>query len=92
MSSPDNQALREHLVRLIHQSGIFGLREADLEEPFIRGEVNPELAEIGMDSLSEMELCIAIENELGVSIVPVELERMKRLDDLFDRIRFLRGD
>lgn len=78
--------LRQHLVRLIHQAGIFGLRDDDLEDPFISGDVNPSLEDIGIDSLSELELCIGIENELGVTISPAELVELTRLDHIIDRI------
>jgi acyl carrier protein len=83
--------LRKTLVRLVHQAGIFGLRDDDLEDAFISGEVNPNLKDMGIDSLSEMELCIGIENELGVSIVPAELERLATLGAVVDRIQQLRA-
>ena len=84
------RTLRENIVRLVHQAGIFGLRDDDLENTFISGAVNPNLKDIGIDSLSEMELCIGIENELGVSIVPAELEKLATLDAICQRIQQLR--
>jgi acyl carrier protein len=80
------RTLRETLVRLIHQAGIFGLRDENLDAAFISGDVNPRLRDIGIDSLSEMELCIGIESELGVSIVPAELEKLEDLETLVIRI------
>ena len=83
--------LRQTLIRLVHQAGIFGLRDDGLEEAFISGQVNPNLKDIGIDSLSEMELCIGIENELGVSIVPAELEKLATLDAVVARIQQLQA-
>jgi acyl carrier protein len=82
---------RSVLVRLIREAGIFGLRDDALEDKFISGDANPHLADIGVDSLSEMELCIGIENHWGVSITPVELEKLATLDSLLERINHLRG-
>ena len=83
--------LRQTLIRLVRQAGIFGLRDDDLEEAFISGEANPNLKDIGIDSLSEMELCIGIENELGVSIVPAELEKLATLEAVVARIQQLQA-
>lgn len=80
------ESLRHELVTWLTNSGAHGLREEGLEEAFIAGDVNPSFDQTGLDSLSRMELCIAIENERGVSIAPVELEKMKTLDALLRRI------
>lgn len=80
------ESLRRQLVTWLAMSGAHGLREEGLEEAFIEGDVNPSFDQTGLDSLSRMELCIAIENELGVSIAPVELEKMKSLGALLRRI------
>jgi len=77
---------RQTLARLLYEAGIFGLTDEDIEEEFISGNINPKLTDIGIDSLSEMELCIGIENEFGVSIAPTELHNLATLDDLLDRI------
>ena len=87
----DEYVLRGTLTGLVRQAGIFGLRDDDLEKAFISGEVDPNLKDIGMDSLSEMELCIGIENELGVSIVPAELEKLATLDAVVARIQQLQA-
>jgi acyl carrier protein len=84
--SPADRDVRALLVTLIRKAGIFGLKDGNLEQSFIDGRENPRLDSIGIDSLSQMELCIAIENEFGVSVVPSELEEMRTLEDLMTRI------
>jgi len=78
--------VRTRLSHIVVNSGIFGLRDQGLEQSFIDGEASPALRDIGIDSLSEMELCIGIENEFGVTIVPAELERLGTLGAVVNRI------
>jgi acyl carrier protein len=85
MGSEHDRHTREALVHMVRVAGIFGLRDDDLEQDYIDGAIDPRLDSIGMDSLSEMELCIAIENEWGVSIVPAELGELKTLDGILNR-------
>ena len=89
MTGPE-QVLLEVVVRPVRQAGIFGLREDELEVAFIGRKVTPNLKNIGMNSLSEMELRIGIENELRVSIIPAELEKLDSLNNLLNRIRGLK--
>lgn len=77
---------RTHLAQMLQASGVFGLRDQGLENDFIAGHANPTLNDLGIDSLAEMELCVVIENELGVSIVPDELGGLKTLEGLLRRI------
>jgi len=78
--------LRRIVVALIHRAGVFALRDDNLQEAFISGEINSTLKELGIDSLFEMELCIAIEEELGVSITPIELGALATLEALVERV------
>jgi acyl carrier protein len=77
---------RSELAHMLRASGVFGLRDQGLEDDFIAGRTNPLLADLGIDSLAEMELCIAIENEFGVSIVPADLGDLKTLEGVLQRI------
>lgn len=77
---------RSTLVQMLRNAGIFGLRDDNLEQDFVLGVVNPLLKDLGLDSLSEMELCIAVENTFNVSISPASLSRFSSLDDLVTRI------
>jgi len=60
-------------------------------QPFIDGKIDATFDELKLDSLARMELCIAIEVSLGVSLAPEELERYRSLrelvDDLLERLR-----
>lgn len=80
----DSQEIQARLtlVRMLSDVGIFGLRDDNLEEDFVLGLVNPSLKDLGIDSLSEMELCIALENRFDVSISPTSLSRFSSLDEL----------
>jgi acyl carrier protein len=85
MSTTDHD-VRTRLVEILVEVGIFGLRDEGLESAFVNGEANPALSVLGIDSLSEMELCIAIENYYNVTIIPMELEQMHTLEDVLHRI------
>lgn len=78
--------LRAELAQMLRESGVFGLHDQGLEEDFVAGLTNPLLADLGIDSLAEMELCIAIEEEFNVSIVPAELGGLKTLGGVLWRI------
>lgn len=78
--------VRSRLVDILVEVGIFGLRDQGLEQAFIVAEIDPSFADLGLDSLSEMEFCIAIENEYGLSITPVELVKAKTLGTILRRI------
>lgn len=91
MENEVERELRLTLATLVHTAGIFGLREEGLEREFLEGKVDVQLSALGMDSLSAMELCIGIEQELGVSIVPTELTQLKTLGDLVGRIKKLQA-
>ena len=77
---------RARLAAMLRSAGAFGLRDQGFEDDFIRGAVDPQLSDLGIDSLAEMELCIAIENEMGVSIIPAELGDLSTLGGLLHRI------
>jgi len=78
--------LRKALVQMLYVAGIFGLRDDNLESEYIEGKIDPGMDNIGIDSLSEMELCIAIERRWGVSIVPEELGSLKTLNGIIERV------
>ena len=77
---------RQTLARLLYNAGIFGLTDDNIEDEFISGNINPKLRDLGIDSLSEMELCIGIENEFGVSIAPTDLQELATMEALLNRI------
>lgn len=73
---------RIRLVAMLRRCGAFGLRDLALEDSFVQGRFNPPMAALGFDSLSQMELCIALEDEAGISISPAELGELYSLGDL----------
>lgn len=79
----DIAAARRFLVEALEQSNVSYFRdERTLAESFVAGTTDVSIATLEMDSLAEMELCIAIEVNTGISIVPEELRDMEMLGDL----------
>jgi NitT/TauT family transport system ATP-binding protein len=60
--------VRESLTHTLRNIGLHAIHDSGNEEEFVRGVIDFSLREIIIDSLSEMELCIGIEEEFGVSI------------------------
>lgn len=54
---------------------------------FLSGMVDVQFADLDMDSLAVMELCIAIEASLGVSVLPEQLRDIGSLEQLAKTIR-----
>ena len=79
--------MRRILTRVLLEAGVFGLRDQELEDEFISGAINPSLKSLGIDSLSEMELCIGIENEWGISFSPIQLVKLASLDDVVRKMQ-----
>lgn len=69
----DEGELRQMLVDAIDGSTIVGLRSSGLMEGFLRGTADIPFGALEMDSMGAMELCIAVEVNTGVEIVPAEL-------------------
>ena len=72
-----------------------GLLQGRLDQPlddegrrvFVDGGTNIVLADLGMDSLGEMEFCIAIELRTGVTLLPSDLAELGTTDAVERRIR-----
>lgn len=71
--------IRQMLVDAIDASTIVGLRRSGLMEGFLDGTADIPFAVLEMDSMGAMELCIAVEVNTGVEIVPVELAELGSL-------------
>lgn len=56
--------------------------ESDEQADFVAGRRDVRLDEFEIDSLATMELCIAIELNLGVEIVPGDLAEIATLGDI----------
>lgn len=71
--------IRQMLVDAIDASTIVGLRRSGLMEGFLNGTADIPFALLEMDSMGAMELCIAVEVNTGVEIVPMELAELGSL-------------
>ena len=65
--------IRQMIAAGLEQGSCFALRNHGWTESFLAGRRDVAFDEMDIDSLAVMELCIAIEVESGVSILPEEL-------------------
>ena len=72
-------AIRAIIAAGLEQGACFALRNNGWTEDFIAGRRDVAFAEMDIDSLAIMELCIAIEVETGVSILPDDLAQCQTL-------------
>jgi len=68
-----------------------GTFDEALRRSFMAEELNLSLADLHMDSLAEMEFCIAIELSTGVTLLPSELAGLASTDAVELRIRETQG-
>lgn len=61
-------------------------RDSAEQADFVAGRRDIRMADLEIDSLAAMELCIAIETNSGVSIVPGELAEVASLGALVERV------
>lgn len=71
--------IRQMLVDAIDASTIVGLRRSGLMEGFLEGTADIPFLVLEMDSMGAMELCIAVEVNTGIEIVPAELAELGSL-------------
>lgn len=79
-------AIRELLVHILQDAGIFYLRDTVAESDFVAGVWDIDLADLDIDSLSAMELCIGLEAEWGLTVLPEDLSSLGTLGQLVDRV------
>jgi hypothetical protein len=79
MTEPE---IRKMLVDAMLSASVFGVRDNGWTDAFLAGTRDIALGELEMDSLGAMELCIAVEVNTGVEIVPDELASMATLETL----------
>lgn len=78
----DARKIRVAVVRGLKMGAVERMFSQEARDAIVEGRSNPTLAELGLDSLARMELCIAIELDTGVSISPDSLEYYATVDDL----------
>jgi len=79
--------IRDIIAQQLEYACLTVKRDKKLTPVFLEGRHDIALGELEMDSLAEMELCIAIEINTGVSIVPNELQSIGTLNCLVDVVR-----
>ena len=78
----DARAVRQVLIDGLEAGGFAQARRTTFREPFLDGTLDPAFDDLELDSLARMEVCIAIEVALGISLAPEELQRYSSLGAL----------
>ena len=81
------QEIRTILVEALEYANILSVNEDSLPASFLDGSEDVSLNQLDIDSLAAMELCIALEINAGVSIVPEDLQKMGTLNRLVATVR-----
>ncbi len=84
--------MNEREIRLILADGleagaVHQVSNVSIREAFLAGTRDLTFAELEMDSLAKMELCIAIEVGTGVSLAPEELGRFAAIGEIVAMLR-----
>jgi len=88
----NSDVIRELILSIVLESGALSIPDDKRQAAFIKGEIDIQLDEFNIDSLTGMEICIGIELELNVSIVPDQLYQLNSLNDLESEILRLCSD
>lgn len=81
------QEIRELIADALTYASVPGFRGSAQEAAFLAGASDVPLSEFEIDSLASMEVCIAIETNLGVTLLPGELPEIGSLGGLVRRVR-----
>jgi acyl carrier protein len=81
------QQIREMVVEALEYSNVIALRDKNLTADFLAGLNEVPIDVLEMDSLAEMEVCIAIEVNANVSILPEQLRKIGTLARLVAMIQ-----
>lgn len=74
--------IRELIADALNYAAVPGFRGTPSAAEFVAGTTDISFEDIEIDSLAAMEVCIAIETSLGVSILPAELPKAGSLAGL----------
>jgi|GEM_PF-682338 len=91
-TSPEyEREFRWNLALVFAESGAVEFRDERLISRFVEHQEQVPLSSLTLDSLSMMELCIALEERWGVEMSPEQASQFKTVSDLalhvLDRIR-----
>ena len=81
--------VRSLLSDALEYASVPGFAGGDTQRAFLSGQ-DVRFSELDLDSLAAMELCIAIETNLDVTILPNDLPEMGSLNALVRRVHELR--
>lgn len=79
--------IRTVIIEAMNYANVVGMRDQNTITLFLEGSEDIAFNQLGMDSLAKMELCIAIEDKTGVSIVPDELQKFGTLNQLVSSVQ-----
>lgn len=81
------RAIRQAILDGLEAASVLGFGLVGQRDRYLAGELDYTLAELELDSLARMEICIAIEIGTGVSLAPEELDRYETLSALAEDVR-----
>ena len=81
-SSENGREFRRDLALVLAESGALEFRDENLIYRFVEQREIVPLSCLALDSLTLMELCIAIEERWGVEMSPEQVSRFKSVNDL----------
>ena len=76
------QEVRSTILEAMQYANVKMTGDQDMTSLLLAGTEDIALDQLSMDSLATMELCIALETNTGVSIVPDDLQRIETLNSL----------
>jgi hypothetical protein len=79
----DSRANRQQFLDILVEAGTGGIEDHPQRLGFLEGSEDIPLSEIAIDSLALMEVAIAIEETLGVSLAPDQIMNNSSLGDLW---------
>jgi acyl carrier protein len=79
--------IRATILDALAYASVFAVRDTGVSDAFLAGTRDITFTDLQMDSLATMELCIALEVNAGISIVPDELQTIGSLQRLVDAVR-----
>lgn len=84
--SIENEQIRNAIVQALSDTGAIEQIDSSLITAFKEGDRDIRLNEIGIDSLTRMELMIAMEIEFDTIIMPHEFPQLRTLNDIVLRV------
>ena len=81
------QEIRAIIIDALEYANVVAISDQNMATLFLEGREDIEIQKLNMDSLATMELCIALEVNTGVSIVPDDLQKIATLDLLVKAVQ-----